>query len=243
VGLSGDGTTAFLGAFGVNDYTGAVEVFSSPSEAWTSTSTPVATLSDASGQSGDVFGAIVFPSVDGATVAVAAPGAPGDFDIGAGYVFHAADETSWTSTSTPTATLTDSSRVEGDVLGGSLSFSGDGATVVLGAPGVNDYIGAADVFHASDASSWATASTPNATLTNAALLQSLCIVPALKGLTLRGAKQALVAAGCRGGTVTTAYSSVIPAGRVVLQKTKPGVHLPLGTKVAFKLSLGPFHRH
>ena len=119
---------------------------------------------------------------------------------------------------------------------------GDAEAVILGAPGVNEFIGAADVFHASDAA-WATTSTPNATLTNGASLQELCIVPALKGLTLRGAKQALVGAGCRAGTVTTAYSSVVAAGRVVLQKTKPGVHLVHGAKVAFKLSLGPFHRH
>ena len=68
----------------------------------------------------------------------------------------------WTTTSTPTATLTAS----GGYFGMSVALSADGTTAVIGAASVSRAHGAAYVFHVSGEASWATSSTPMAILTN-----------------------------------------------------------------------------
>ena len=242
VALSGDGTTAVLGAPGVNGNTGAVELFQVPSEsAWATTSTPAATLSNAGGSQEDLLGLLVAVSSDGATVVAGAPGVGSS--AGAAYVFHASSEISWTSTTTPTATLTDSAGVPQDDFGLSLALSSDAATALVGVPGVNSFTGEADVFHASDASSWATTSTPAATLSDASLLVVFCVVPKLKGMTLPEAKYTLSSAGCKSGKVTDAYSSSVATGHVIKQQPTAGKQLPFNSKVNFILSIGPWHKH
>jgi hypothetical protein len=231
--LSDDGTLALLGApfFGVSE-TGFVDVFHSSGEAsWTSTSTPTATLTN-SGGSADLLGFTVSVSTDGATALVTAPGAHSF--RGAAYVFRASGEGAWASSSTPTATLTDSGGHPTDYLGIGAALSADGATALVGAPGVDKYTGAVDVFHVSDVSSWATSSTPNASVTVKAL--AACVVPKLKGLKLFFAKYALAVGRCELGKVTKIQAKTKKGrGRVLSQSKKPGKRLAIGAKIAVKV--------
>lgn len=231
VALSGDGTVALLGAFGANSQKGAVDVFHSSGEAaWTSTSTPTATLTNAGAAANDQFGETLVMSTDGTTALVLASGVA--VGRGAGYVFHVADEGAWASSSTPTATLTKTgAHAQDTLIIGVLST--DGATALVGAPRVRSGTGAAYVFHASDASSWATSSTPNATLTNDKL--AACVVPKLKGLRLSGAKSALIVGRCRLGRVTRVHSIHRKKGRVLRQSRRAGRRLAIGAKIAVRV--------
>jgi hypothetical protein len=165
VAISSDGTTALVGAAGVNSYTGAAYVFQATSESsWSSTSAPTATLTNGSGAANDSLGVSVAISSDGTTALVGAWGV--NNYTGAAYVFQATSESSWSSTSAPTATLTDGSGAANDSLGGSVAISSDGTTALVGAQGVNGYTGAAYVFQATSESSWSSTSVPTATLTD-----------------------------------------------------------------------------
>ena len=128
---------------------------------WSSTSTPVATLT---GAPGDRLGSSVALSSDG-TTALLGDYAANSF-AGAAEIFHVSSESSWTTTSTPAATLTNSGGVANDDFGGTVALSSDGTTAVVGAAGVNSQKGAVYIFHASSETSWSTTSTPTATLTN-----------------------------------------------------------------------------
>ena len=86
---------------------------------WTTTSTPTATLTNSSGQELDSLGWSVAISADGTTAVVGAPVVSGG---GAAYVFHVADDGSWSSSSTPTATLTKSGGGTDDQLGASVAI-------------------------------------------------------------------------------------------------------------------------
>ncbi|HKD94536.1 MAG TPA: PASTA domain-containing protein [Gaiellaceae bacterium] len=231
--FSGDGTTAFLGAPGVKGGRGAVDVFRAAGEgAWASSSTPAATLTNASGSRHDLLGHGVAVSADGTTAVVTAPGVKRK--AGASYVFHVTDEGAWTSSAAPNATLTDSTGGRNGRLGVGLASSADGATVLVGAPGIDWNTGAADVFHVSDASSWLTSSTPAATLTNSALPHLDCVVPRLVGLRLAPARVALKDANCRLGKVTEVRSRA-KKGRIVSQSPAPGSHLAPRSKVNVKV--------
>jgi hypothetical protein len=65
-----------------------------------------------------------------------------------------------------------------------------------------------------------------------------CVVPKLKGLTLRTAKRKLTRAGCKAGKVTYVTSKKVKTGRVVKQATKAGKKLKLGAKVKLLVSRG-----
>ena len=215
VALSGDGTTALLGAPGANNGSGAADVFhASTASAWNTSATPAATLAGPSGASTGRYGYSVALSADGTTALVGAEGAAyifqassegswgssaaataaligvagdgagvsvalssdgttalvGDSDVngddGGAYVFHVASETSWTSSSTPTATLVNGLGTSGDALGVSVALSSDGTTALVGADGVNSSMGAVYVFQASAENAWTSSSTPTATVTN-----------------------------------------------------------------------------
>jgi FG-GAP-like repeat/PASTA domain len=58
-----------------------------------------------------------------------------------------------------------------------------------------------------------------------------CGVPILAGQTLRAAKRGLMLAGCRLGKVARAYSTGVPAGRVVSQKPGSGTLRPAGARI------------
>lgn len=65
-----------------------------------------------------------------------------------------------------------------------------------------------------------------------------CVVPKLKGRTLKVAKARLLKAGCRVGRVTRRTSAKFKRGRVVSQKVKAGTRRSSGTKVALVISRG-----
>jgi hypothetical protein len=178
---------------------------------------------------GSFFGASVALSSDGTAALVTAPGV--NSKRGAAYIFGAPSEGAWVSSSAPTATLTDAgSRLNG-LLGVGSSLSADGATALLGAPGYDLNTGATDVFHASDANSWTTSSTPNAILTDKAL--AACVVPKLKGLKVAVARKALAIGRCRLGKATRVHSKTKQEhGRVLSQSKKPGKRLAISTRVA-----------
>jgi hypothetical protein len=154
--LSADGTTALVGAYDSNGSVGAADIFRAASEgSWTSTSTPGASLSAGSGS--DEFGSAVAISADGGTAIVGVP------ETSAAYVFHAKSESSWSTTTTPTATLTGAAN-----FGASVAISPDGTTALVGAYSEDTEAGAAYVFHVASAGSWTTTSVATATLTNSA---------------------------------------------------------------------------
>jgi hypothetical protein len=94
-------------AIGANVGRGAAYIFRVASEgAWASSSAPTATLIDSGGRAGDVLGVGTALSADGATALLGAPEVR--FETGAADVFHVSDASSWVSSSTPAAILTDS---------------------------------------------------------------------------------------------------------------------------------------
>src|SRR5579884_1630188 len=160
--LSGDGTTAAVSAGGANNDLGAVSIFHASSEgAWSGTASPVATLTYSGGVEKEGLGPLSLSS-DGTTLLVGVP-----FDgTGAVLIYHASSESSWASTSTPAAVLTNSSDTSGANFGASVSISPDGTTALIGASGALGH-GAAYIYNVSSESAWATTSTPTATLVNA----------------------------------------------------------------------------
>jgi uncharacterized delta-60 repeat protein len=71
-----------------------------------------------------------------------------------------------------------------------------------------------------------------------ATFKPLCVVPKLKGKTLRAAKKAIRRAHCSVGKVTREFSAKVKNGRVISQKPKPGKKLAAGSKVRLKVSKG-----
>jgi trimeric autotransporter adhesin len=102
----------------------------------------VAKLTASGAAAGDLLGYSVAMSSDGSTVAAGAPQRAGN--QGVVYVFtqHAGG---WAN-ATQTAELVALAGASGDKLGSSVAISGDGATVVAGAPGRSSGVGAAYVF-------------------------------------------------------------------------------------------------
>jgi hypothetical protein len=167
VAVSQDGTTALVGAPGVNSSQGAAYIFHTTSEgSWSSTAVPVATLTNSAGAAKDLLGYSVALSSDGTTALVGAFGV--NSLSGAAYVFHVSSEASWSSSKAPVATLTNSPTLgssTNDEVGWSVALSSDGTTALVGAPGVSNDNGAAYIFQAPSEGSWASNGTPKATLT------------------------------------------------------------------------------
>jgi FG-GAP repeat len=134
VGVSGD--SAIVGAewskVGTHDMQGAAYVFVRPSGGWTDAN-ETARLTTSTGVSNDVFASSV--AIDGDTAVAGAPGvnvAVNTPNRGYVYVFVApSGPDSWTSDSTPDATLVASEGATGDYLGFSVAISGP--TLVAGA--------------------------------------------------------------------------------------------------------------
>jgi hypothetical protein len=133
VAISNDGTTVVAGApfatIGGNEFRGAAYVFVKPDTGW-ATTTQTAKLTASDGAINDAFGSSVAISSDGTTVVAGAPNP----SAGAVYVF-VKPGLGWT-TATETAKLIASDGAGGDQLGASVAISGDGTTVVAGAPQV-----------------------------------------------------------------------------------------------------------
>ena len=134
-----------------------------PPATWAASSSPAATLTN-QGKTASTLGFSVALSRDDTTALV------GAWAIGAAYIFHAAHG-DWVTTSAPTATLSNSGLPTGQGFGWSVALSADGTTALIGASlgtSGGSAAGAAYIFHAASEGSWATTSTPTATLTNAA---------------------------------------------------------------------------
>jgi hypothetical protein len=117
---------------------GEVFVFEEPAGGWTGTiTTPTATLTGTPvGGFGDSLGKSVSISADGSIIAAGAPGRASsaiDPNVGAVLVF-ARPAMHWTNQTAPQATLTHGLGRSGDQLGFSLALSGNGSTIVAGAP-------------------------------------------------------------------------------------------------------------
>jgi uncharacterized repeat protein (TIGR02543 family) len=106
----------------------------------------------------DRLGFVVAISSDGSTIVAGAPNV--NFNTGAVYVFTRSG-TTWASETDP-ATLTVSAGNEGDNFGRSVAISGDGSTIVAGAPFANTDVGAGYVF--ARGASWGSQSSPAGTL-------------------------------------------------------------------------------
>jgi uncharacterized delta-60 repeat protein len=68
--------------------------------------------------------------------------------------------------------------------------------------------------------------------------QAACVVPKLKGKTLRAAKRSLTKAHCAVGKLTRSFSAKVKKGRVIASKPKPGKTLAQGAKVRLQVSKG-----
>jgi FG-GAP repeat protein len=136
VGVSSDGSTAVIGAYGHANYTGSAYVFTRSGKTWAQS----AELSAAAGAEYDNFGYSVALSSDGSTAMV---GAPGSSDLtGAVYVF--ADKgATWKQS----AQLSSSDGASFDEFGYSMSLLPNGKTALLGSYGHDNGTGAAYLFH------------------------------------------------------------------------------------------------
>lgn len=151
VSLSGDGSTAIVGApnhqIGSNAGAGATYVFSRGSgNVWTQT----AVLTASGGQAGDGLGIGGSISLDGNTTIVGAAGRANN--AGAAYVFTRSNGT-WHQI----ALLTAATSIPNNQLGFSVNLSGDGSTVIIGASATmttSTTPGAAYIFTKSGTNSW-----------------------------------------------------------------------------------------
>jgi hypothetical protein len=153
---SGDGKTLVIGAYdksiGLKLFQGEAYVFTGSGSSWTQQTTPL-TASDAAAY--DYFGTSVSASGDGSTLVIGAYGKQlGDnISQGAAYVF-IKSEGSW---SQQGSALTASDGASGDHFGYSVSESGDGNTLAIGAYdkkiGSNSFQGEAYLY-AWSGSSW-----------------------------------------------------------------------------------------
>jgi len=134
VALSNDGRTALIGAYGKNNFAGAVYVFTYRDNTWTQQQELIA--SDA--VAGDIFGWAVALSSDGRTALISAVFKNGS--TGAAYIFTYGQNT-WTQQQE----LVASDGGPGDNFGVSLAVNNDGHLALVGATGKNSS-GAAYVF-------------------------------------------------------------------------------------------------
>jgi hypothetical protein len=134
VALSGDGNAALVGAYNKNSASGAAYVFTRSGGTWTQQQE--LTASDAANS--DYFGHSVGLSRDGNTALAGAFGK--NLARGAAYVF-ARSGANWAQQQQLTASV----PANFDFFGWSVALSGDGNTVLAGAPRKNSYTGAAYV--------------------------------------------------------------------------------------------------
>ena len=137
--VSGDGGTVVAGApyrDAGGAGRGAAYLFVRPPGGWAD-ATQTARLTATGGADEDHLGHSVAVSGDGSAVVAGAPwNDAGGPNRGAAYLY-ARPPGGWTSTATFTARLTAADGDDGDELGSSVAVSGDGSTVVAGAP-LND---------------------------------------------------------------------------------------------------------
>ncbi|MBU6422355.1 MAG: hypothetical protein KGQ62_09755, partial [Gammaproteobacteria bacterium] len=128
VGLSADGTQAFLGVPDINAYTGAVYVYTESNGSWNNTPTRTTLTLPASLGTKSSFGSAITTSADGQTLVVGADAAAsGGTTPGAVYVY-TLNNGVW---GLP-ITLSTAGIKNGSDLGGSVAVSANGQVVVAG---------------------------------------------------------------------------------------------------------------
>jgi hypothetical protein len=149
VALSGDGTTALVGAFYDNDRTGAAYIFTKPASGWANTDASII-LTASDGACRDRFGWDVALSRDGDIALIGAYGKTvnGFKAAGGAYIFTRSGD-SWTQVAALTATDAGAYNYFGD----SVALDSNGDTVLVSAYGENDYVGVAYIY-ARDDSGW-----------------------------------------------------------------------------------------
>jgi FG-GAP repeat len=161
--ISSDGSVVVVGApdtqVGANAEQGVAYVFQRPPGGWSGALGPAATLKNSGGSNGDQFGSSVAISPDGTTAVMGVP-QEGSGGTGNGQVDVYARGSSWASSSTPSAVLSDSS-LSGAEFGSAVGIGG--TTIAATAPNANGTTGQTDVFVRPGAS-WQSASTPAAEL-------------------------------------------------------------------------------
>jgi peptide/nickel transport system substrate-binding protein len=65
-----------------------------------------------------------------------------------------------------------------------------------------------------------------------------CVVPDVRGKSVRQGRRILLSRRCTLGRVTKSYSASVPAGRIIRQSRRPGTRLRLGAKVNVAVSRG-----
>jgi len=144
VALSADGNTALVGAYSAHGRTGAAYVFAQVNGGgWLQRSQLLA----ADGRAGESFGSAVALNADGTLAAVGAPNAG---DMGVTYLFSKGDN-GWGAQ----ARLTSSAAQVKDAFGASVSISGDGTMLLVGATGRGTNTGTVYVFGRGSGNDWA----------------------------------------------------------------------------------------
>lgn len=168
IGISTDGGTVVGGSPGADGGEGAVYIFTEPANGWASSQFPTQTARLAASDGTTDAGYSVAVSEDGNTVVAGGP-LPGGLSNttypGTAYVF-VKPSNGWADASTFTAKLLASNGMGLDGLGWSVGASGDGSTIVVGAP-IDDFPsstnGHAYVF-AEPAGGWASSTPLNETV-------------------------------------------------------------------------------
>ena len=142
VAISADGGFIIVGSPGSDSNRGAAYIFAKPATGWAATSTAAAKLTARDGWNLDRFGISVSMSADGGSVVIGARG--DDSNKGAAYVF--TKPTAGWRDSSGAAKLAAADGAAGDLFGDSVSISGDGLTIIAGAPGDQSGAGAAYIF-------------------------------------------------------------------------------------------------
>ena len=208
--ISADGSTVVFGSLSdaAGEQSGAAYVFTKNMDSWEET----ARLTASDGEAFDRFGSSVSMSEDGSAIIV---GAPGDGNgAGSVYVF-TRPSGGWAATST-SARLTASDGASGDGFGSSVSLSGDGSAIVVGAHS-NDAdgedAGAAYVF-TRPSGGWA------ATSTSARLTASDGEADDEFGASVSASQDgSTVAVGARGDSPGSVYVFTMPSGGWVATST------------------------
>jgi hypothetical protein len=173
------GSTIVVGAIRHNNYQGAVYVFAEPaSGGWATSSTPTAELTHTDSGAGDRLGSSV--AVSGSTIVAGAPNmSPLHQGFrGAAYVYSEPASGGWSTTSTPTVTLTASDGVTGDEFGTSVAVSG--STIAVGTL----HHGAVYVFSKPGSGGWPSTQTAELTASDSPPSDALGFSVAVSGATI-----------------------------------------------------------
>ena len=164
VAVSGDGNFIVVGADRENSSTGSVYLFTKPSGAWAATAAE-AKLTTSDGVQNDRFGGTVSINTDGSVVVVGAIGrAAFDRMSDGAYVFNRPSSgsvyTAWASSSAPVKITPSEGGGAAMMFGSSVSISGDGNTIAVGAIGASGAVANAGAVYVFDkpATGWAAAS-------------------------------------------------------------------------------------